>query len=581
MKKIYLLALSAALCTSAFAQVNVTFEVDMNGQTVNPDGVHLAGNFNDPNGDGNADNPAYLNWTPNAIMLDDSDMDGIYSVTLQLVDARYEFKFINDNDWPGAEDVPPTCQVEATGNDNRETWVAGTDYTYHVVFGSCGPQGMNTIRFRVDMSLEAAISPDGIHVAGQFQGWDPAASELNEKAPGIYEGYFTYDPIAAQIPNGTDVEYKFINGDDWTENSIAENVIGDCAVPGGNRLVVTSETNTLLPVFCFNACSPCVAPTTINFELDMSNETVSANGVHAAGSFQGWSAGDSNWELTDGNSDGIYTLTVAVQPGIYLYKFINGNDWSGAGNDNESLPAECNVGGNRELVVGTEALDVAYCYNQCAALCVPDPDPASITFRVNTDEMDPQPVSMFLIGNFTDPQWQGGAVTLTDADSDGVYEATILVDGPAEIQYKFVKDDVNEPVNEENAGVADCGVANGIGGFNRVHVRTGEAEVLSTVCFNVCVDCVINVTEIENLNNVSIFPVPAQNTLNVSLNSLVNQKIEIRLINALGQTAYSLPLGTVNGQIIKTMDVSSLSSGVYTLAFITDSGSFTRLIEIK
>jgi hypothetical protein len=583
MKKFYLFALSAALCTSAIAQVNVTFEVDMNGTTVSPNGVHLAGNFNDPNGDAVADNPAYENWNPGVLPLDDTDMDGIWSVTLQLVDERYEFKFVNNNSWDGnaAEDVPPTCQVEAAGNDNREIWVDGSDFTYHVVFGSCGPMGTKTIRFRVDMSMEPAISPDGVHVAGQFQGWDPAGSALREKAVGIYEGYFTFDPIAAEIPNGTDVEYKFINGDDWTENSIIENMSGStCGLDNGNRMEVVSETNTLLPVFCFNACSPCVAPTLVTFQVDMSLETVSANGVHIAGSFQGWNPADPAGEMTDGDADGIYELTLAIAPGSYNYKFVNGNDWSGVGNDNESLPAECNVGGNRSIEVGTDAMTVTYCYAQCGSECIANPDPADITFRVNTSEMDPQPSAMFMISNFTDPQWQGGAITMTDIDGDLVYEATVSVDGPAEIQYKYMKDDVNINSNEEN-GISECGVDNGVGGFNRVHVRTGEPEVLATVCFNECVDCVINVLELDNIENLSIYPVPAENVLNLSMNSLVSQKVEIRLINSLGQISYSLPLGNVNGQFVKTMDISSLSNGVYSLVVATENGSMTRMIEIR
>jgi hypothetical protein len=583
MKKFYLFALSAALCTSAIAQVNVTFEVDMNGTTVSPNGVHLAGNFNDPNGDGTPDNAAYENWNPGAIALDDSDADGIYSVTLNLVDERYEFKFVNNNSWDGnaAEDVPPTCQVEAAGNDNREIWVEGMDMTYHVVFASCGPAGTKTIRFRVDMSTQPAISPDGVHVAGQFQGWDPAGSELREKAAGIYEGYFTFDPVTAEIPNGTDVEYKFINGDDWTENSIIENMTGfACGLANGNRLEVADETNTLLPIYCFNACSPCVAPTLVTFQVDMSLETVSANGVHIAGSFQGWNPGDPAGEMTDGDADGIYELTLAIAPGSYNYKFVNGNAWSGVGNDNESLPAECNVGGNRSLEVGTEAFTVTYCYGQCGSECISNPDPADITFRVNTSEMDPQPTAMFMIGNFTDPQWQSGAVTMTDIDGDMVYEATASVDGPAQIQYKFVKDDVNVTANEESA-IAECGIDNGIGGFNRVHVRTGEPEVLATVCFNECVDCVINVLEMDNIENLSIFPVPAENVLNISMNSLVSQKVEIRLINSLGQISYSLPLGNVNGQFARTMDISALSNGVYSFVIMTESGSMTRLIEIR
>ena len=45
MRKIYLLALSALFGVSAMAQVSVTFQVDMNGETVSPNGVHVAGDW--------------------------------------------------------------------------------------------------------------------------------------------------------------------------------------------------------------------------------------------------------------------------------------------------------------------------------------------------------------------------------------------------------------------------------------------------------------------------------------------------------------------------------------------------------
>jgi hypothetical protein len=48
MKKIYALFFAAFASATAFAQMPVTFSVDMATQTVNPLGVHIAGNFQDP-----------------------------------------------------------------------------------------------------------------------------------------------------------------------------------------------------------------------------------------------------------------------------------------------------------------------------------------------------------------------------------------------------------------------------------------------------------------------------------------------------------------------------------------------------
>ena len=45
---------------------------------MSPNGIHLAGNFNDFNDDDNIDNAEYPQWDPAGIMLQDADGNGIY-----------------------------------------------------------------------------------------------------------------------------------------------------------------------------------------------------------------------------------------------------------------------------------------------------------------------------------------------------------------------------------------------------------------------------------------------------------------------------------------------------------------------
>ena len=49
MKKIYTLALAMMMAGAAWAQRSVTFQVDMSGQTVSANGVHIAGEVDAPN----------------------------------------------------------------------------------------------------------------------------------------------------------------------------------------------------------------------------------------------------------------------------------------------------------------------------------------------------------------------------------------------------------------------------------------------------------------------------------------------------------------------------------------------------
>ena len=67
---------------------NITFNVDMNTTAISPEGVYIAGSFQ--------------NWDPSTHELYDLDFDGIYSITIPLEnDSTFEYKFINGN-WTSA-----------------------------------------------------------------------------------------------------------------------------------------------------------------------------------------------------------------------------------------------------------------------------------------------------------------------------------------------------------------------------------------------------------------------------------------------------------------------------------------------
>ncbi len=555
MKKIFTFCFVALSAMMAQAQVAVTFNVDMTGTAVDANGVHMAGNFNDVNYDGTAENAAYVNWNPSAIALADQG-NGIWSVTLNLVPERYEFKLINGNDWPFAEDVPPACQVEVNGNDNRFWSISGLNATESmtVCYASCAACGENTVRFRVDMTQEAAgVNPAGIFVAGDFQGWNPAGSQLiDPDGNGTFEGYYS-------IGTATLAQFKFINGNDW---AFAESVPAECNIAGNRELNVV-EPNTVVDVICFSACGPCQAPTPVLFRVDMSLQTVNVNGPHVAGSFQGWNPGDANTLMTDPDGDNIYEVTLLLQPGSYQYKFVNGAAWA---DGNESIPADCNVGGNREVVVAADPVVEHFCYSQCGAECVTDPAAADITFRVNMFTTAPDAAGVWMIGGFTTPVWQAGAVQMTDDNLDGVYECTVNVSGVADIQYKFVNGDVAVSANEEAAGIMNCGIENGVGGYNRIHTRTGIAEVLNTVCFDSCADCIIGVQEAMALTVLNAYPVPANEFVTLSFGQVKSAPITVRVMNNLGQvvsTQYMGNLPTGNNQV--RVNLEGVAGGIYAI----------------
>ena len=63
---------------------------------------------------------------------------------------------------------------------------------------------------------------------------------------------------------------------------------------------------------------------------------------------------------------------------------------------------DCNVGGNREVVVAADPVVEHFCYNQCGAECIVDPAAADITFRVNMFTTGASAAGVWMIGGFSD-----------------------------------------------------------------------------------------------------------------------------------------------------------------------------------
>lgn len=552
MKKLYSFLFGLMAVTFASAQVNVTFSVDMSNETVAAEGIHIAGDFQ--------------GWNPSGTPLSDQG-GGVYAVTLSLAAGAYEFKFINGNDWPQEEAVPDACRANLTGNTNRRIEVGMMDATYAVCYSSCAACGEYAVLFRVDMSLQDEIAPQGVHVAGEFNGWDAGANELfDTDGDGVYTGLYAFDPAA--LDNGNLI-FKFINGDSFLFPN--ENISDECGT-GTNRLLELSSANTVTPNYCFNQCGTCVAPVPVTFRVDMTNEDVSPNGVHIAGELNTVGTWNPGVDVMVSIGDNVYEITLNLQPGEYEYKFINGNAWDGADNDNESVPSACATNNNRVVTaIADEPQTITYCYNQCAAECSVNPDPADITFLVNAGDIEVSESGLWLIGNFTDPQWQGGATQMTDVDGDGIYEATLNVSGPAEFQYKFTNGNpfpggvVDATVEESyDFSLGLCGASNGIGGFNRIHVRSGAAESLDVVCYNSCVDCGQNVSEATAVFGLNIYPNPANTVLNLS--SKGEQGLaEVVVYDMQGRKVINTSLNLL-GSSVEQVNVQSLVDGMYILS---------------
>jgi hypothetical protein len=385
MRKIYFtlcLLLTAGL--SSWAQnFNVTFQVDMNTQGTIADTVSVAGSFQAAAGFAS-------DWTPGITRLTDTNMDGVYDITVQLPAGTYEYKFLNGAAWGTDEGVPAACAV----NNNRGLTVSA-DVTLPVVcFGLCTtcPTSVDTVEVTLQVDMRNEVIDSVVSVAGDFQGavpgmgwsnWTPGQTRLSDP-----DGDSIYT-ITMMLPEGT-YQYKYVNGSAWGQD---ESVPSACAVNNNRELVVTSPGPIVKPVHCYASCDTCVPPLpaiNVTFRVDMSNEIVSSNGIFVAGSFQDPAWVKDTLMMTDTNGDGIYEYTESIVPAEYQFKYYNGNGGDPDGETHNFLADGCGVsngvgGYNRVLDISGRLNDTilpVWYYNSCNIVATSIEDEAGTVFSV-------------------------------------------------------------------------------------------------------------------------------------------------------------------------------------------------------
>lgn len=443
----------------------VTFRVDMSQQTVPATGVHIAGSFQ--------------NWNPATSQMT-LTANGVYTFSAQIAQGTaIQYKFINGNTWAGEEQVPSACGVSnGFGGYNRALTVTQDTILPIVCFGSCTTcqplPPSKLVTFQVNMSNVASVSPLGVRIAGNFQGWNPASTPLTSNGS-IWS-------ITVPLPVGQSIEYKFINGNAWGQD---ETVPAACGTgTPANRFLTVPNADTILPAVCFGTCNtncPVIPPApkkAVTFRVNMAQQTVSPNGVHVAGNFQGWNPATSPMTLDTATGLYIRLDSASVGDTVY-YKFINGNAWG----QDETVPTACGIGfpsPNRWFVMpNTDTILPEVCFGMCGPC--PVPQPRNVTFRVDMKNETVSPNGVFLAGSFNN--WSPTATPMTANGS--IYSATVIINAGTSVQYKFLND--SSFTGAESVPPA-CGVSDGFGGFNRIFNVT-EDTILPAVCFTLCDTC--------------------------------------------------------------------------------------------
>lgn len=415
------------------------------------------------------------------------------------------------------------------------------------------------VTFRVDMSQQSNFTTPEVN--GTFNAWCGNCFPMTDAdGDNIWEA-------TTDLPAGTH-QYKF-SADAW---AIQETLLpgSACTVTGSgytNRTIsVTGDM--VLPVVCWGSCVDCASSPnvyTVVFQVDMSNVDSVFTTPEVNGTFNGWCG--SCTAMFDPEGDNIWSVPVVLQEGNYEYKFSHDN-WLG---QEPLVPgSSCTLSGggytNRAIsVTGNDTLE-AVCYGSCTP-CGQSSGPYNVTFAVDMSEVGFSFVTPEVNGDFN--VFCGSCAPMSDPDGDQIYTITIPLN-PGSYVYKFSYD--NWSGQEELIPGSACTLTGS--GFTNRTLEVTENTVLSNVCWSSCEACIVGVE--ENAGSVlRVFPNPANDRLNVALNSAENAVVSIK-----DMTGRVVLQQASNRSSMLTLDVQSLPTGTYIVEISSENELLRQVVQI-
>ena len=246
--------------------------------------------------------------------------------------------------------------------------------------------------------------------------------------------------------------------------------------------IPTDASGTVMLETVFGSNNPAnpFLPRNITLHVDMNNQEVSENGVHVAGSFQGWDP--TATQLQDPDMDGIYAVNIEAVAGDTLYyKFLNGNAWG----DDESVPDPAcggagGFGSDRFLVVpDVDTMLPPVCFGECISC-----EESYVTFHVDMEETPVAPEGIFLGGG----QWHNNYQLMTLLPGEESIYSVKMVLPEGSHYYKF-NNGGNDSGYEDGDNLTNEGCGDGDNWGDRTIVVGEEDSMTPPFCFSSCYTC--------------------------------------------------------------------------------------------
>jgi lysophospholipase L1-like esterase len=543
--------------------------------------------------------------------LTDANNDSIFELTVYLpVGASYNYRYtLGNSNWNNFESLAGTpCGAGPAGEDRnlvvpQESTVLGV-----VCFGSCEDCG-SAVRTDLNLSVDMtgiSVSPNGMHVAGNFNNWVTNSLELTDA-----DNDHIFEITIPVIPN-LDYEYSFLNGNTADD---AEVVFGTCEFRSKRRVSVSAEPLTV-PVVRFGSCNESGGPISDNIIACIGNSITEGG---AGNYYNSWPI-----QLRDMLGEGYYTenlgvsgttmsktgdspwwnqpqydYTFSLNPDIILIK-LGTNDsksgnWDPAGykadyidmiNQFRAMPSQPAI----YMVTPAKAYSSAYGITDDVISGQIIPILQQVAFEKAVHLIDMYNATSSMEANFPDgihPNSEGARVIAGKA-KENILKAKPLImqvdaatDSTENTLYQWFYNGSPVPgrhfrtLNVTREGQYQV-VVRMTNHSSDIFVSDPFTMVLpqgvTTVGLTTDYDAIFGINNNVNPSGINIYPNPASNSIKIenALNS------DVTIFNELGNM---VKFQTKINQD-QTIDITDLKSGVYYIRLSGDNSSFTRRIVV-
>ncbi|WP_367391596.1 FG-GAP-like repeat-containing protein [Lewinella sp. LCG006] len=520
--------------------------------------------------------------------MNDPDGDGTYELSINLAEgysAYYTYVNGECSDESCTENLSEQGCTDEANNYYRYLPPMTQDTMLAACFGVCNTDScfapIDTFRLTINLNMtNEALNPTGVFIIGDFFGLSGASPMYDGDDDGIYTNFF-------DIPEGFSTYYSFTNGSNCPGTTCYEDLSGQaCAsIDQNNFRYLNPITSDTIINLCFGecqlaACFPPADSVDIQINLNTAAIDVAEAGIYLVEGAFG-SPGENPME--DNNGDGVYSITLRVPEGFSgYYSFTNGLcfDLSCKEDLNGQDCGPPNANNNRWLPPVMQDTII----NTCFAECIPDldctlpPSTTPVTFGFH-DPLSGE-AAVFLTGEFGLPN-NDFELTESPASSGDWFVTLDLI--PATYYYRFgTGTPMNGILETFPLGQADTCTVDLSGERFRVITVEDTALELEPVCFELCNYCEIiyNVTNpMPQLRRFQIQPNPTSGATMLSWEAVGADRIQIRLINTIGQVIeqFDLPAGV--GQLF--LSTHTLPAGIYWVSLETEGGYMTRKLIVQ